>query len=55
MYLAKRLQEAAIPGRINSSESTYGLVSKLFDAEPRGSVEVKQKGEVRMYYLLDPK
>ena len=53
--LAKRMQESAEPGRINISESTYGLVSKVFDAEPRGSVEVKQKGEIRMFYLLDPK
>lgn len=53
--LAKRMQETCETGRINISESTYSLVSKQFETEERGAVEAKHKGEIRMYYLLDPK
>jgi class 3 adenylate cyclase len=53
--LAKRMQEASEPGRINISGSTYSLISKFFEAEARGAIEVKNKGPQAMYYLLDPK
>ena len=39
--IAQRLEAAADPGRINISASTYHYVSKLFETEPRGSIEVK--------------
>ena len=46
-----RLQTAAEPGRINISENTYNLIHSRFECEPRGSIEVKGKGPVPMYFL----
>lgn len=49
--VAQRMQAASDPGRINVSESTYQHVKSYFAAEPRGSVEVKNKGAMSMYFL----
>ncbi len=51
--VAARLENTSAPGKINVSESTYGLVKDYFQFEHRGSVPVKNMGEVEMYYLLD--
>ena len=51
--VAKRIQENCEPGRINVSEATYGLVSKWYQSEARGSIEAKHKGPVKMYYLVE--
>ncbi len=49
--VAARMEQAGEPGRINISESTYSAVARVFDVERRGSVEVKNKGAVAMYFL----
>ena len=49
--VAQRLEAAAEPGRINISASTYHYVSKLFDLEPRGSIEVKNKPALEMFFV----
>jgi adenylate cyclase len=46
-----RLQAAAEPGRINISENAYNQINSRFECEPRGSIEVKGKGAVPMYFL----
>lgn len=48
---ARRLEEACAPGRVNISGSTFHQVAALFEAEPRGRVEVKNMGALDMYYL----
>lgn len=41
--VAARLQSAAEPGTVLVSADTYRLVSALFDATPRGAIEMKGK------------
>jgi class 3 adenylate cyclase len=50
--LAARLQESCEAGRINISEATLGLIGDAFAVRPRGRIEVKNKGPVKMFYLL---
>ena len=50
--LASRLQENCEAGRINISESTAGLLGDAFQLQERGRIEAKNKGQVRMYYVL---
>jgi adenylate cyclase len=52
--VAARMQQECEPGSINVSEGTVGLISDEFDVEPRGEIEAKNKGFLRMYYLLGP-
>ncbi|WP_315975065.1 adenylate/guanylate cyclase domain-containing protein, partial [Microvirga yunnanensis] len=49
--VAQRLEEACEPGRVNISASTWHQVSRLFETEPRGSVQVKHVGAIDMYFL----
>lgn len=49
--VAQRLEEACEPGRVNISASTFHHVSRLFEAEARGSVGVKHIGAIDMYFL----
>ena len=49
--VAQRLEAAADPGRINISASTYHYVNKLFDLEPRGAIEVKNKPALEMFFV----
>lgn len=48
---ASRMESSGEPGRINISEATYQQVRFLFDCEPRGRIEAKNKGEIHMYFL----
>jgi class 3 adenylate cyclase len=50
--LAARLQENCEAGQINISEATVGLVGGAFELQARGQLEAKNKGLVKMYYLL---
>ncbi len=49
--IAALMEANGTPGRINISDSLAGQISKLFDLEPRGSVEVKHKASMRMHFL----
>lgn len=49
--VAQRLEAAAEPGRINIAASTSHYVNKLFDLEPRGSIEVKNKPPLEMFFV----
>lgn len=49
--LAQRLEATADPGRVNISASTAHRVKNLFEVEPRGEIEVKNKGPMEMFYL----
>ena len=50
--VAKRMQENCEPGKINISEATVGLISDAFETQARGFLEAKNKGFLRMYYVL---
>jgi class 3 adenylate cyclase len=49
--VAARMESAGAAGRINLSEAVMSRVKALFDFDDRGTVEVKNKGQLRMYYL----
>ena len=50
--LAARMEQQCEPGRVNISETTYGLVKYNFECQPRGRVSVKNKGMMEMYYVI---
>jgi adenylate cyclase len=49
--VAARMESAGAAGRINLSEAVMSRVKSLFDFDDRGTVDVKNKGRLRMYYL----
>jgi class 3 adenylate cyclase len=49
--VAARLETTGEAGRINISEETWQRVQDFFEAEPRGMVEAKHKGELAMFFL----
>ncbi len=51
--LAARMEQNSVSGKINISQSTYDLVKDKFHCEYRGEIEAKNKGKVKMYYVLD--
>ena len=50
--VAARMESAGAAGKINVSEAIYHRTKDLFDFEPRGSVESKNKGWLEMFFLL---
>lgn len=48
---ASRLESSGIPGKINISLTTFGLVKDIFNCEHRGQIEAKNKGNIDMYFL----
>lgn len=48
---AARMEQHGLPGTIQVSESTYQILSEDFEFEPRGTISVKGKGEVKVYQL----
>ncbi len=39
-------------GKVNITETTYELVKDIFKCEYRGDIEVKGKGQMKMYFVL---
>ena len=52
---ASRMESTSIAGRMQVSEDTHALVASYpdFEWEVRGSVEVKGKGEMKTYFLVE--
>ena len=53
--IASRMEANGEEGRVNISNTTYGLVKYQFDCEYRGKVQAKNKGLVDMYYVQKEK
>jgi len=49
--VASRMEAAGSGGRINVSDAVMNRVKDLFEFEDRGTIDVKNKGRLRMYYL----
>ncbi len=49
--VAARIEAAGATRQINVSESVQHRVQALFDFEPRGTIDIKNKGPTRMYFL----
>ncbi|HEX6034999.1 MAG TPA: adenylate/guanylate cyclase domain-containing protein [Anaerolineales bacterium] len=52
---ASRMQSHGIPGQIQVSEFTHRLIKDEFVCEPRGTVHVKGKGDMRVWLVLSTK
>ena len=53
--VAARMETNSETGRINISENTYELIKDEFECEYRGKMKVKNKGMMKMYYVIEPK
>ena len=49
--IASRMESNSEPGRINISEDTYKVVKNDFECEYRGELAVKNRGELKMYFI----
>jgi class 3 adenylate cyclase len=49
---AARMEEHGGKGRINISQVTYELVKEKFDCVYRGEIEAKNKGVMKMYFVI---
>ena len=50
--IASRLESHGIPGRVHVSAATWRQVETLFDAEPRGPVNLRGHGPMETYTIL---
>ncbi len=48
---ASRMESSGIPGKVNISAITYGMVKDYFICEYRGKLPVKYKGNIDMYFV----
>jgi class 3 adenylate cyclase len=49
--IASRMESHGSPGRIHVSQSAYEVLKGRFLFEPRGTIQVKGKGEMETYFL----
>jgi class 3 adenylate cyclase len=49
--VASRMETNCEPGKVNISEYTYEYVKEKFQFTPRGNVQVKNRGQINMYYV----
>ena len=49
--IAAHMESGSEPGRVNISERTYQHVKNYFELSPRGTLDVKNKGQLPMYFL----
>jgi len=49
--IAARMTSNGEPGQVNVSGSIYQRIECVFDLEERGGIEVKNKGQLEMYFL----
>src|ERR671928_214889 len=49
---ASRMESHGTSGRIQITRATYELLADEFQCEPRGTIPVKGKGEMEVWYLL---
>ncbi|MEZ4803204.1 MAG: adenylate/guanylate cyclase domain-containing protein [Gelidibacter sp.] len=49
--VASRMESMSEPGKINIGENTYKIVKDDFACEYRGEIEVKNRGELKMYFV----
>jgi guanylate cyclase len=52
---ASRMESHGTPGRIQITRATYELLADEFECEPRGTITVKGKGDMDVWYVLGPR
>jgi len=50
--IASRMESQGLPGRIQITQSTYELIKDEFICEPRGTVDIKGRGEQTTWFLV---
>ncbi|HMQ49823.1 MAG TPA: adenylate/guanylate cyclase domain-containing protein [Saprospiraceae bacterium] len=53
--IAARMETESQEGRVNISDTTFGLIKYKFDCEYRGKVAAKNKGYIDMYFVKKEK
>ncbi len=53
--IAARMESYAESGKINLSENTYELIKEQFNCIDRGELTVKNRGNMKMYYINEVK
>lgn len=53
--IASRMESQGVPGQIQITRDTYELICGDFICEPRGSVQVKGRGEIETWFLIGKK
>lgn len=48
---AALMEASGAPGRVNVSDGVAGQVAALFELEPRGGIDTKHKGTLKMHFL----
>ncbi|MCG8410074.1 MAG: PAS domain S-box protein [Bacteroidales bacterium] len=48
---ACRMEQAGEVGKVNISESTYSYIKEYFDCTYRGKIEIKNGGQLKMYFV----
>ena len=48
---ASRMESHGVPGKIQISRATYELIRDDFDCTPRGTIDIKGKGEMETWFL----
>ncbi len=51
--LASRMESHGVPGRVQIDEHTHTMLAERFRCEDRGIIEVKGKGGVHTFFLVD--
>jgi adenylate cyclase len=51
---ASRMESHGVPGRIHISTTTYELINQEFICKPRGTIDVKGKGEMETWFVERP-
>jgi class 3 adenylate cyclase len=53
--IAARMEQSGEVNTINVSEDVHELIKDDFDLEYRGEIQAKNKGKLKMYFVLKPK
>lgn len=53
--IASRMESHGVEGFIQITEATYNLIKDNFICEPRGAIDVKGKGKMNVWYVLEKK
>lgn len=53
--IASRMESTSLPGKVNISESTFELIKDEIECEFRGEIQAKNKGKLKMYFVIGPK
>ncbi len=49
--VASRMESMGESGKINISENTYNIIKEDFTCQPRGEIDVKNRGKMKMYFV----